>query len=764
MRFVVAFLLIACTVSGQNNLPGIGLWREHLPYQSSIDVTASVNKIYSATPFSLFTIDIATKEVQRISKVSGLSETGISTIKFDQVSNKLIVAYNNSNIDILDAKGINNLPDLKRENISGDKSIYHIYPANTIAYLSTGIGVIVIDVIKYEIKDSWLIGNAGKHVKTNMFTRDNNFFYAATDEGLKRTRVTNINPADFRNWDNLSGANGLSAIGCRGVVNVENKIVALQRDTLFLQNGITWSLFYADGWPVVSITESENKLLVCQRQNNGDSRVVVLNADGSINKILQQPTVISFPKKAIVNKGTYWVADQYGGLSHWFGNTHEQFKLNSPEDIATGNMTFFNNTLFVAAGSVNDAWNYQYNSSGVYRYSDGTWTNFNRFKFTQIDSLLDFVTVAADPRDGTVWAGSYGGGLLHIKDNNQFNIFKQNSPISATIGDPTSYRVSGLAFDKDNNLWVSNYGAVPQLHVLKNNNSWRSFSIPFNLFENAVSQILIDDINQKWIVSPKGGGLIVFNHGNSIDDVSDDKWRLYTIGSGNGNLPSPLVLSIAKDKNGFIWIGTRNGIAVIQCPEQVFSGNGCEAVLPVTQQGGFNNYLFKDEEIRSIAVDGANRKWIATQNGVWLISPDGDKVIEHFTESNSALLSDDVKSVAINGSNGEVFFATAKGIISYRGTATEATEKTENLLVFPNPVPPGYSGTIVIKGLAENSVVKIAELNGRLVFQAKTLGGQAVWNGMDYRGRKIASGVYLVFVTDELNREKAVGKIVFISK
>ncbi|MFN2458080.1 MAG: two-component regulator propeller domain-containing protein [Chitinophagaceae bacterium] len=763
MRFFYFLLLIVSGVSAQNTLPGIGAWREHLPYQSAIDVTASATKIYCATPYSLFSVDVATNEVERMSKVSGLSETGISTIKYDAAGNKLFIAYTNSNIDVIDAKGIKNIPELKRENIAGDKSIYHIYPANNLAYLSTGVGIIVVDAIKYEIADSWLIGSGGSYVKTNMFTQDNSFFYAATDEGLKKTAVTNTNPADFRTWQMISGTNGLSASACKAVVNLQNKIVALQNDTLFVQNGNAWNIFYADGWPVISINESENKLLICQRINTGESRVVVLNADGSVLKILQQPNVISFPKKGITHNGDYWIADLYGGLSHWFSNTLEQYKLNSPEGIATGEVAFYNNTFYAAAGSVNDAWNYQYNGNGIYQLRDGNWSNINRFTYSKLDTLLDFITVAIDPRDATIWGGSFGGGLLHIKENNQFEIYKQNSPIRATVGDPSSYRVSGLAFDAENNLWISNYGAAQQLHVLKNNNTWKSFSIPFSLFENAVSQIIVDDVNQKWIVSPKADGLIVFNHGNSIDDVSDDKWRLYTTGRGNGNLPSSEIYTIAKDKNGFIWIGTGDGIAVIQCPQQVFT-MGCEATLPVAQQGNFANYLFKAEEVRSIAVDGANRKWIGTRNGVWLISPDGDKVLKHFTESNSPLLSDDIKSIAVNGLNGEVFFATASGIISFRSTATDPSVSNKNLLVFPNPVPPGYSGTIAIKGLAENSYVKITELNGRLVYQAKALGGQAVWNGMDYTGRKIASGVYLVLVTDESRQEKAVGKIVFIGR
>jgi ligand-binding sensor domain-containing protein len=376
---------------------------------------------------------------------------------------------------------------------------------------------------------------------------------------------------------------------------------------------------------------------------------------------------------------------------------------------------------------------------------------------------MDFITVAIDPRDESVWGGSFGGGLLHILPDNQLQIFKQNSPLTEAVGDPGNYRVAGLAFDQENNLWISNFGSNRQLHVLKNDGKWMSFTAPFFVNQNAAAQIVIDDANFKWIQSPLGNGLIVFDHNNTIDNAADDKWRMLRQGAGLGNLPSNYVMSLAKDKSGFIWVGTDNGVAVFQCPQSVFQ-NGCEAVWPIIKEDAFANYLFKGQEVRSIAVDGADRKWMATASGAWLISADGDKVIAHFTETNSPLLSNDIKSITINGQTGEVFFGTAKGICSFRSTATEAEETKNNVLVFPNPVPPSYQGTIGIRGLPGNSVVKITETNGRLVYQTRAQGGQATWNGKTYTGEQAASGVYLVIALDDLKQEKVVTKIVIIGK
>lgn len=746
--------LIPLFAASQAGLPAVGAWREHLPYGSAVAVTAADTKIFCATPYSLFSVQPETGEVERFSKMSGLSETGVSTLAYDGALKKLIVAYANGNIDVLSESNITNIPDLKRETVAGDKTVYQIYPSADYCYLATGLGIVVLDLQRGEVRDTWMIGAGGNTVKVVAVARSDSFFYAATHEGLKKLPLPS-NGADFRAWLTVSAA------PCAGVANLGNNIVAVQHDTLFSERHGVLKKLYAGGWPIVSITASEGHILVCERTGAGGSRVVVLNGDGTVKTTLQQPRVISFPRMGILKNGVYWIADFFGGLSQWNGSAAEQYKLNAPEGIATGAMTVQDGVLYAAAGTVNESWNYQYNGNGIYRFGNEQWTAYNRFQASALDSLLDFITVAVDPRDGSVWGGSFGGGLLHIRPDNSFEIFKQASPLRAAVGDPGSFRVSGLAFDAAANLWISNYGAPRFFHVLKSDGGWQSFTVPFTFPENEVAQIIVDDLDQKWIVAPKGGGLILFNHGSSIADVPDDRWKLFKSGSGNGNLPSSDVLCLAKDRDGFIWVGTSDGAGFFPCVQEAF-GN-CQAILPVLKQGAFAGYLFKGEAVLSIAVDGANRKWMATKAGAWLLNADGDQVLAHYTESNSPLLSNDVRSIAVNGQTGEVFFATAQGICSFRGSATEATEE-EPLTIFPNPVPPGYGGAIAIKGLPENSIVRITEPAGRLVYTTKALGGQAVWNGRDYTGRKAGTGVYLVLAANELQTESRRGKIVFISK
>jgi len=756
LPFITPFL-------SQAQLQPIGQWREHLPWQQITSVTFTNDRVWAATPYSLFSVDAADNSIERYSKINGLTETGISAIGAEATGERVVIAYNNSNIDVLNNNNVTNINALKNSTVAADKTIYSIFIDQQLAYLATGFGIVVINLDKNDIKDTYIIGSNGGKTKVNAITSDGTYYYAATSEGLKKAPATGANLADFRNWQLISGSNGLPAGYVQSVSSLQNMVLAVKNDSLLSQSGNNWNLLYRDGWKIKNCTVSNNKILLSEQLNN-TGRIVVLSPHGTTAATIQDLKYTTTPRQAIIFQNEYWIGDSTAGLSKYSGVSFTQLIPDAPPSIATGGMQAHNNTLWVAAGAINNNWEAQNNKSGLYSFSDNTWAYYDNSNIPALDTITDFITVAADPINESVWAGSFGDGLVNIKKDKTFTLYKQNTAVQAAYFAPASYRVSGLAFDADNNLWIANYGSEKPVVVRKADGSWQSFAIPYIIPEQATSQIVIDDLNQKWIVLPKSNGLVCFNHGKTIDNPGDDQWKLYHSGKGNGNLPDNNVLSIAKDKNNFIWVGTAKGIGVIQCTQDVFSASSCEAVLPVVQQDAFAGYLFSDEQVQTIAVDGADRKWVGTQNGVWLVSPQGDQTVYRFTESNSPLLSNDVKQIAIDNNTGEVFFATAKGICSFRSTATETTETNNSVLVFPNPVPPGYTGSIAIRGLPNNAIVKITEMDGRLAYETRAFGGQAIWNGKDYKGRTVSTGIYLVLVSDDDHQQKLVTKIVFVKK
>ncbi|MHB1922352.1 MAG: type IX secretion system anionic LPS delivery protein PorZ [Chitinophagaceae bacterium] len=738
----------------------IGQWQEHLSYANEIAVTSGDGKIFCASVYSIFAVDLQDHSLTRYSKVNGLSDVGISTIGFDPQTKSLLIAYSNSDLDILQGQNITNIPDIKMKNIIGDKTMYGIWFQHGEAYLSTGLGIIVVDLLQAKILDTYIISSTGQPEQISGFTGSGNYFYAATAEGVRQAAQDNPNLDNFANWTTLS--NGWGGGAAQNIISDDSLVIALRDDSLFSWKDSLWSPFYADGWPVTNINVSGGNILVGERNPSANTgRVVELNPDGSVNRVLEQGHAIEFPEQAILQGQEVWIADLYRGLVHVSSKGFESLEPNAPNAPPVGDMVIGYHGLWAAGGTVNEAWNYTYNTNGFFNLNNNYWTAYNRFTEPYLDSVYDFITMAINPQDHTVYAGSFGGGLLQLNPDGSHVLYKQQSALEPAIGDSNSYRISGLDFDQQGNLWISSFGAPHELVVKKRDGTWKSFTIPLYHTDHAVSQVLVDSYNQKWIVSPMGNGLIVFNQGKSIDDLTGDQWAMLREGVGSGNLPDNNVRCIAMDQDGFIWVGTDNGIGILPCTGQVFP-SGCDAILPVVQTGNFAGYLFQHEQVNTIAVDGANRKWVGTNQGAWLISPQGDSIIYHFTEDNSPLLSNDVRRIAVDPNSGVVYFATFNGIISFRSTATQGGTTNSQVLVFPNPIPPGYSGTIAIRGLVDNALVKITDISGKLVDATRSLGGQAVWNGEDYTGHRPQSGVYLVFVIDDTGTQKFVAKMLFI--
>jgi ligand-binding sensor domain-containing protein len=299
--------------------------------------------------------------------------------------------------------------------------------------------------------------------------------------------------------------------------------------------------------------------------------------------------------------------------------------------------------------------------------------------------------------------------------------------------------------------------------VRKTDGSWKSFNYENTISDILVSEIIVTQSNHKWVVLPNGNGLFVFDNNQTIDNENDDQYKKLNIVDENGKIITNRINSIAEDLNGEIWLGTDQGIIVYYNPSNVFGDDLFYARRIIVTIGDATDYLLKSEVINSIAVDGANRKWIGTESsGVYLVSKDGTEELNHFTEENSPLLSNRIYDVEINHESGEVFFATDKGLVSYRGTATMGSDEFRDVYVYPNPVRETYSGDITIRGLVSDVNVKITDISGNLVYETTAEGGQATWNGKNFDGKRPSTGVYLVFCTNDDGSKTYISKLLFI--
>jgi hypothetical protein len=217
-----------------------------------------------------------------------------------------------------------------------------------------------------------------------------------------------------------------------------------------------------------------------------------------------------------------------------------------------------------------------------------------------------------------------------------------------------------------------------------------------------------------------------------------------------------------------MWFGTDKGLFMNSRPETFFSDEFRfhQVKVPRNDGSGLADYLLTNVGINCVTIDGGNRKWIGTAgNGVYLISADNMSQIQHFTADNSPLLSNNILSITLNPVTGEVFFATDKGLCSYISDATQTNEEmtSDNVWAYPNPVNPGYTGPITITGLTYDADVKILSANGALVHEGRSNGGTYIWYGNDQKGRRVASGVYMVVTATRTGEKGTVCKIAIVN-
>lgn len=752
----------------------IGQWRCELAYNKGSDVTDAEDKVYAIANGNLFSYSKSDNAIERLSKVNGWSDIGVSAINYSKDRKVLVVAYSNSNLDLLEKDVIVNISDIKRKQILGDKSINNIFFDGDFAYLACGFGIIKLNIVKKEIADTYYIGTNGAAVNVTDVLTDGNYIFAATKDGIYRASKSNNFLSDFNQWTqffNDSTFNTMTLFNGNIVVNKNSS--TYNNDKIYTFDPATPSLT-----PLLLQNYTSN---TCHNIRTFNSKLVVTFDgfidvyDASLTSVVHiydyfQASLPGFaPLKCVLdNEGKEWIADRKNGLMKGDGPfLFERFAPEGPNTNSVTAVSIENGNLWIAPGSKDAAWGNLFNIDGVSGFSDGTWTNITSKTSVAMDTLFDIITVLADPNNPKrCFAGSWSNGLIEIKDGKVSALYNEkNSPLSQRpefrwIG------VGGLDLDKEGNVWLTNSYTRNALQMLDVNGKFTAFDCGSELNNTLVGNIIATSNGPKWMMLPGGNGILAYDDNGTLDDPADDKIKKLNFTAGNGGIVGSDVSAMAEDADGQMWIGTDKGVSVFYSPTAVFGTGNFDAQQIKLEQDGYVQNLLETELVTAIAVDGANRKWIGTQNsGVYFMSADGTEQLAHYTAANSPLFSDEIRSIAINGKNGQVYFATVNGIISYKSTATDGADKfvKEEVFAYPNPVKPDYTGTIAIKGLTKNADVKITDISGTLVFQTKALGGQAVWNGKDTKGNKAHSGVYTIFCANEDGSKTIITKLLFLN-
>jgi ligand-binding sensor domain-containing protein len=735
------------------------LWKGYFSYNNIKDISQTSDLIYAATENAYFKRNVNTNEVATVSTIEGLSGQNITQIYHSEAFKKtiighddgLIIVVNDRDGSVLNVVDIINKPAIPQ----GKKRINHLMEYQGKIYIATDYGISIYDLNINSFGDSYFIGAGGSDIEILQTTVFNGFIYAvAKNYGILKADITSVNLIDFNQWTNY-------APGIWSAVEKTNaELVAVTANQVYKMT------------PTVTFNAALPQNPIDLRYTNGKliftSQNYVIALNDNLTEVLRINNTINsdtfFTCATIINDNVYIGTTDKGILNSTISNP-TNFKSISPKG-PDRNRIFgvesYSNGFWAVYGDVNIAYNpYTLDLYNVSKYdADNSWKNF---MYSDIFESKSITRVVVNPNnENLVYFSSHFSGLLKFENDVPKILYNQdNSSIQNTFlpnGTPLPYdnRINGSVFDKSGNLWVTNSLTTRALHVLKTDGQWQGYPLPCAPlpFETNYGKIDIDKNGTKWIPT-NNNGLIAFNEKFNNKCIKIDV--------ETGNLPVKDVRVVAVDNKNKLWIGTATGLRILSSVDSFLSQDALTTNSIIILEDDVAQELLFEQFITDIAVDGANNKWIGTNDaGVFYISADGQKTFNIFTKENSPLPSNIIIDIDINQVTGEVLIATENGLVSYKGTSTKGLDNLENIVVFPNPVRPDFTGQVAITGLMNKANVKITDIEGNLVHEAVSEGGTLLWDTMAFGKYKVSSGVYMVFASSEDGAETKVKKIMVV--
>ena len=739
---------------------------------------ASETAVWVGTEGGVYSFTPATGEIERFTPVQGLSSVDVQAIAYDSARDAVWIGYADGVLDRLDVAtgSVQAFFDIAQATRFNDRRINRINIQADSLLISTGFGVVVFDAVRAEVSDTYerfgslaaatsvgdvLVapvpdGSPGLWVGTSQGTA----YAPLSASNLREPSAWTVDPEAPANVLSLATLDGVIFAGVEQTED-ENGDVRRRRD-----DG-TWTRLFVGNESMLQLLVNDDGLIAVS-----PFKLVFQDATGSATlfniEAAQTQTGVLGPG------GTLWTGDLFQGLLAYpdlaaleGGAIEPLQKLipNGPEtnrilslDAAEGGVVWAGYSA--PAASIN----------GFGRFDGTMWTNFS----FDNGALPDWAAIPSIHVDeaGNVWSGSgdvnRGVGVFqYTPDGEVVQYTPDNSsllPVSS--GSPNYVVTSGLDTDEEGRLWVSNRFASPPLHVRTPEGEWQGLDRPSGVPSDlSYDKVFVDSFGQKWITGYQNNGFLVIDTRGTPLDASDDRAAVVrTVGSVGTGLPDADVNSIIEDRSGRIWLGTNRGLATIFSPGSAFAGALASQITWARTPDGASFFL-RDLRIFDIAVDPADRKWLASNSGVWLLNAEGNEVIANFTTENSPLPSDVVVAVAVDEETGAVHFATSGGLYTYRGDAVAAVPIADDLFVYPNPVrgDGGPLPEIAITGLVDEADVRVLTIDGQVVASFRTRGGSARWDGRDQRtGRFVPSGVYIVAAAGQNDEGTAYGKVAVI--
>jgi hypothetical protein len=754
MRITCLFLLFFGFCYSQNQS-----WGSYFSYNHIVDLTHSENRIIAATENALFSQNLVNYEIETTNSIDGLKSENITAVYHSKVfgktlignSNGLLIIINHSNQQIINKVDIiNNVPVPQ-----SIKRINHFFEYEGKIYISTDYGITVFNPATLEFGDTYFIGLVGQETQVLQTTVHDGYIYAVTPNiGIRRALISNPNLINFNSWEVFD-----SGIW-KGVASVGNFLLGSNTDNRLYRfyEGSTLSII-TTSQPILNI-RSDNGFLTVTTNSTVYAFNQQLALVAQIGQIFGEPLQYT---SSLVIGNTLYIGSRTKGIFSLNLNNQGFFENYVP----AGPMR---NKVYSIKATADNLWcvfgdnDYQLNpyTYGLSRFGISKLTpeGWLHIPYEDVLEARTLSKVVLQPNNENIaYIGSNYSGILKVENNVPTELYNQHNTGQnglETFNDNASsdVRIHNLAYDRSNNLWVTNAGMGGKLKVLRNSGDWQSYAITEG--ESHFGDLVVDKNNTKWVASNLGKGVIGFNETQQNRKIIiDDSY-------GNG-LPINNVRSLAIDKNNRLWIGTQWGLRILPSVDRFMTDDQPSVNPVIIMEEGLAQELLYRQTVSKIKIDGADQKWLGTMGaGVFLVSPNGQETIYHFTKDNSPLPSNTILDIDINPRTGEVFFATDKGMVSYKGASTAPSDNLSGVYVYPNPVRPEYSGTVKIAGLTDQANVKITDIEGNLVFEANSSGGTVEWDTTAFGKYRVASGVYMIFIATKDATETKIKKVMII--
>ncbi|MEM6805272.1 MAG: two-component regulator propeller domain-containing protein, partial [Bacteroidota bacterium] len=721
--------------------------------------------VYAITRGGMFSYDIANQESQVFSTIEGLSGIRPTSIFYHRDADRIFVGYADGMVDVFREAGeFQYFTDIQRNSFFTQKRINAFAGRNDKLYIATEFGLVIYD-LNNGLPETDVAQFADLPSQINVIgvsVLEDRIWVLLEDFGLYSAPIDFPNLKDPSIWRDEEGRDGL-AIGANLLQLEANSQVMILRtpSSLLIRENGQWGPYAPSNEKVDGFRISEEAVSVWRI-----TRSSFFGFDGSRRDFFsdgQQVTNAHF-----VSDGKYIVCTNGQGVLAFLDGEKNSISPTGPATNDCIRVAVGNGEIYVAPKGYNQSFNTDPNRLGVYYYTpESGWERLSG-EGGQLDPTVStsFARGIYDYSSGRAVMASWGSGLVELKNGIQENFYNCDNAGLSVIAPPCDIskldnaRVSGMDYDFNGNLWVSlDFSQIP-LMVKSPEGEW--FTANANRIPTSSDHfvdMIVDDFGSKWIIN-EDQGVLIYNDNQTPLEVGDD-WSLsLKSGINQGDLPSNSVTSLAKDQDGFIWVGTTQGVVVFFDPFSISQRQIVDARPPVFER----RPLLGEATINGIAVDGGNRKWLATNDGVFLVSEDGDELIHTFTEENSPLLSNVVNDVEVDQMTGEVYFATANGLISFQGDATAGSRVCEDVFVFPNPAFTDGEGGVTIRGSGAESIVKITTVSGLLVRELNSQGGTTVWDLRDARGEMVRSGIYLALIADDNGDNPCIGKFAVIAR